>query len=248
MTDPSYSGCTIFPFAGRIRNAVFRGIPLEKNDGKNSLHGGSSSRRASFRRIHSSPSSVTYRTKRNSGEDGLCGDRVYSVTYSLENDTLLIVHEMTSSSPVLTDTTCHLYFNLDGDETVLRHTLSLEETAIVLNAGDHTAERIMDTEKTAFDITHPVRLSTLSCLPSFSFSHGINNAYVLAGNGRLRLEGRDIALSAESSASSVVLYSGGYLENTNSHLAVEFEDIPTEDARTVSDRYRREFAFTFHRK
>lgn len=244
-TAPSYSGSTVFPYAGRIEDAVFRGCPLDRNDGRNSLHGGSMARAAAFERIKSTPDSVTYRTIRKNGDDMLEAEREYRVTYTLSEDTLLISHEMESDKAVITDTTCHLYFNLSGEDTVLNHRVSLDEDAVILNNRDHTPQKLIETAGTTFDLTEPTMIRDIVGRREFAFSKGLNNAYRLSGEKTLKLESDDITLIASSDSRAVVLYSGGYLNPPSSHLAVEFEDIPFREARTVTEKYIRHFSFRF---
>lgn len=245
---PSYSGCTIFPFAGRIKGGVFQNLKLDRNDGENSLHGGRDSRLAVFEKIKSTPSSVSYRTYRKKGEDNIDGNRVYTVTYSLEGDTLSITHEMASDKPVISDTTCHLYFNLGSDENVLNHRIRLDEDAIVLNNEDHTPQSLIPTKGTLFDLNEERTIESINSLGAFSFSRGLNNAYRLSGKRILHLLSGDLMMEAAGTSVGVVLYSGGYLERKAGYIAVEFEDLPFKETRTVTEYYRRDFSFTFRSK
>ncbi len=244
-TDSSYSGSTIFPYSGRIPDALFNGILLDRNDGMNSLHGGSAARKAEFETADHSPSSVKYRTVRKKGDDLMNCHRVYSVTYSLYENELMITHEMESDVPVLTDTTCHLYFNLSGEKTILNHTIKVSEDAVVLNNPDHTAQKLIKTSGGVFDLNQPKRLGEICTLPQLSFSRGLNNAYRLVNDKFVRLESDDLMMEATSDSAAVVLYSGGYLKKPSSHIAVEFEDLPFNENRTVTDRYKRSFTYRF---
>ena len=67
--DPSYSGNTIFPYAGRIKKAVWKGVKLDGNDGCNSLHGGFSAHEACFDLLDKSRVHALYHLYRKAGED-----------------------------------------------------------------------------------------------------------------------------------------------------------------------------------
>lgn len=247
-TDPSYSGNTIFPYSGRIANAIFNGILLDRNDGINSLHGGSAARKAEFETVDYSPCFIKYRTVRKKGDDLMNCHRVYSITYSLHENELMITHEMESDVPVLTDTTCHLYFNLSGENNILKHTIKVSEDAVVLNSSDHTARTLIETSGSFFNLNQPKKLGEICTLPQLSFSNGLNNAYRLVNDKLVRLESDDLMMEASSDSAAVVLYSGGYLKEPSSHIAVEFEDLPFNENRTVTDTYKRNFYYRFIEK
>ncbi len=247
-TDSSYSGSTIFPYSGRIAYALFDGILLDRNDGINSLHGGSAARDAVYETVDYATSFVKYRTVRKKGDDNLNSFRVYTVTYSLHGSELIITHEMESDVPVLTDTTCHLYFNLSGEKTIFNHAIKVSEDAVVLNNPDHTAQKLIKTSGGVFDLNQSKKLGEICTLPQLSFSCGLNNAYRLVNDKLLVLESDDLIMEATSDSAAVVLYSGGYLKEPSSHIAVEFEDLPFNENRTVTDRYKRSFTYRFIEK
>lgn len=243
---PSYSGNTILPFAGRIKGALFGSTRLDRNDGDNSLHGGSYAHDLPFEKIASTSTSVTYRLTRRPGEDHLDATRTYTVTYSLMDGCLTITHEMDSDRPVLVDTTCHLYLNLDGSQTIRDHIIGVGSSAIVLNDSGHCAREIVPIMGTQFDLSRPRRLGDLIDLGDFAFSKGVNNAYVLDKDRKVVLSTGELSLVASSDSEAVVLYSGGYLERPHSHIAIEFESIPFADTRPVLSHYRRSFSFRFY--
>ncbi len=242
---PSYSGNTILPFAGRIKGAVFDSTRLDANDGANSLHGGSDAHHLPFEKAAATQTSVTYRLTRRPGEDCLDAMRTYTVTYALENGCLNIRHEMDSDRPVLVDTTCHLYLNLDGSETVRDHIIKVDSNAIVLNDSGHCAREIVPTAGTPFDLSKPRRLGDLIDLEEFAFSKGVNNAYVLDNDRQVVLSTDELSVIATSDSDAVVLYSGGYLDKPHSHIAIEFESLPFADTRPVLSHYSRSFSFRF---
>lgn len=245
MDDPSYSGNTVFPYAGRIKGAVWKGMKLDRNDGCNSLHGGFPAHKACFDLLEKSRFHALYHIHRNTGEDGLSCERDYFVRYEVKDGTLLIRHMMSASLPVLCDTTCHLYFNLDGSRTVDNHLIKLESDEMVINDSEHCGKGIIKTGGTVFDLSGGKRLDSVIHCDELSFSRGLNNAYILKEGSSLQLSAGGIKLTAASDSPAVVLYSGGYLEQPFSFLAVEFQGIPINSMREEWKEYERNFAFTF---
>ena len=243
--DPSYSGNTIFPYAGRIKKAVWKGVKLDGNDGCNSLHGGFSAHEACFDLLDKSRVHALYHLYRKAGEDCLPCARDYFVRYEVKDSTLLIRHSMSAALPVLCDTTCHLYFNLDGSDTVDNHFIRLESGEMVVNDSEHCGKEIIKTEGTVFDLCGGKLLGSVIHCEELSFSRGLNNAYILKEGSSLQLSAGGIKLTAASDSPAVVLYSGGYLERPFSFLAVEFQGIPINSMREEWKEYERNFAFTF---
>lgn len=245
MSDPSYSGNTIFPFAGRIRGGVYGNCRFDLNDGANSLHGGSDSRKAVFSIAGKTDTCIVYTIERAAGQDGLMSGRVYTVEYSLSDNELVIVHTMKSSSPVLTDTTCHLYFNLSGENTVGRHLIRLDSDEALINDEEHCAVKTVSLDGSALDLRDGCLLEEVCSAPCLGFSRGLNNAYILKKGSAVHLSAGGLSLEASSDSPAVVIYSGGFLEKPSSFIALEFQSVPLNECRTESSDYVRHMRFRF---
>lgn len=245
MSDPSYSGNTIFPFAGRIRGGVYGNCRFDLNDGANSLHGGSDSRKAVFSIAGKTDTCIVYTIERAAGQDGLMSGRVYTVEYSLSDNELVIVHTMKSSSPVLTDTTCHLYFNLSGEKTVGRHLIRLDSDEALINDEEHCAVKTVSLDGSALDLRAGCLLEEVCSAPCLGFSRGLNNAYILKKGSAVHLSAGGLSLEASSDSPAVVIYSGGFLEKPSSFIALEFQSVPLNECRTESSDYVRHMRFRF---
>ncbi len=245
MSDPSYSGNTIFPFAGRIRGGVYGNCRFDLNDGANSLHGGSDSRKAVFSIAGKTDTCIVYTIERAAGQDGLMSGRVYTVEYSLSDNELVIVHTMKSSSPVLTDTTCHLYFNLSGEKTVGRHLIRLDSDEALINDEEHCAVKTVSLDGSALDLRAGCLLEDVCSAPCLGFSRGLNNAYILKKGSAVHLSAGGLSLEASSDSPAVVIYSGGFLEKPSSFIALEFQSVPLNECRTESSDYVRHMRFRF---
>jgi aldose 1-epimerase len=135
-----YYGATVGRYANRIAQARFTldgtTYSLNANDGPNSLHGGS---RGFDKRVWKADAN----TLRNSlkltyvsaaGEEGFPGQLTAHVTYRLlEDDTLSIEYEATTTAATPVNLANHAYFNLSGDPTrnILEHKL-------IINAAKFT--------------------------------------------------------------------------------------------------------------
>lgn len=245
MSDPSYSGNTIFPFAGRIRGGIYGNCRFDLNDGANSIHGGSESRKAVFLIAEKSDTRIVYTIERAAGQDGLMSGRVYTVEYSLSGNELVIVHRMTSSSPVLTDTTCHLYFNLSGEKTVGGHFIRLDSDEVLINDEEHCGLKTISLDGSALDLRSGRMLEEVCSAPCLGFSRGLNNAYILKKGSAVRLSAGGLSLEASSDSPAVVIYSGGFLEEPSSFIALEFQSVPLNECRSETKDYVRRMRFRF---
>ncbi len=244
-TDPSYSGNVIFPFAGRIKDALFNSIRLDRNDGNNSLHGGRDAHLAVFRKEAGDECSVVYSLERRRGEDNLPAHRLYTVSYTLSGSSLRIRLHMESDIPVLCDMTSHMYFNLSGEETVGRHLMRIRADRAAINNEDHTFRELIDPRGTCLDFSSFRELDEAIRAPELAFSHGLNNAYRLAGSPAVELKAGGVSLSADSDSRAAVIYTGGYLPVPSGFAAIEFQDLPASSERQVTADFTRTISFTF---
>jgi len=131
-----YFGATVGRYANRIANGRFvldgKAYQLPRNDGPNSLHGGT---RGFDKRIWSAeplelPSAVGLRLTYVSpaGEEGYPGTLTVHVTYRLgDDDSLAIKYEATTTAATPVNLANHAYFNLSGDprRKILDHVLTI---------------------------------------------------------------------------------------------------------------------------
>ena len=126
-----YFGATVGRYGNRIGGAQFdlngKNYILEKNDGNNNLHGGSST---SFDRVvwHAEIVGDTLELFHVSpdGAGGFPGELQVKVTFTLtDHNELIIDYQALSDKDTICNLTNHAYFNLGGRETVLDHILMI---------------------------------------------------------------------------------------------------------------------------
>jgi aldose 1-epimerase len=143
VDHPSFFGATVGRYANRIKNGVFtlegKTYHLAKNNGPNSLHGGTrgfdkvvwtidrveSGKTSGVRLSHVSPG----------GEEGYPGTLHVAVTYRLtDRDELIIAYEATTDAPTVINLTNHSLFNLSGEGS----SRSALDVRLTLNADAFT--------------------------------------------------------------------------------------------------------------
>ncbi|MGW5660830.1 aldose epimerase family protein [Streptomyces sp. NPDC003758] len=125
-----FLGALVGRYANRIAGARFpldgRTYSLERNNGPNSLHGGS---RGFDKRVWDvEPVEHGVRLSRVSphGEEGFPGRLEVSATYTLDGDgALRIVYEAVTDAPTVVNLTNHSYWNLAGAGNAGGHELSI---------------------------------------------------------------------------------------------------------------------------
>lgn len=134
----NFYGAIVGRYGNRIGNATFTlngtSYALEKNDGKNSLHGGTN---GVYNKVwdvqSSSDTSITLAYTSPDKEAGYPGTVNMKVTYTLNSaGELAIAYEATTDKETVLNLTNHAYFNLNGagDASILDHELQVDADAI----------------------------------------------------------------------------------------------------------------------
>lgn len=131
--------------ANRIAGATFKidgtTYNVSKNDGQNSLHGGSGSGMNSWRgpfatkdwtKVEQTESSITYSIHSASGENGYPGNMDMTVKYTLsQTGDLAIEYRATTDAPTLCNPTNHLFIAVNGNN-------SYNNIKLQINADNYT--------------------------------------------------------------------------------------------------------------
>lgn len=158
----NFYGAIVGRYGNRIGNASFKlnGVTysLEKNDGEQSLHGGTNGvYNKVWDVVESTPTSVTLAYTSPDQEAGYPGTVKMQVTYSLqENGGLTIDYSATTDKETVLNLTNHAYFNLNGagDPSILDHELQIDAKAITeVDATLIPTGKSLPVKGTAFDFT-----------------------------------------------------------------------------------------------
>ena len=133
QTHGTYLGATCGRYANRIAGGRFsldgRPIQLDRNEGANSLHGGSGGFDLKHWQIADhSDSHVTFTATSPDGEMGYPGTLQARTTYRIDGAGLVIEMEATTNAPTVVNLVNHAYFNLAGQGAgdIMGHQLQVD--------------------------------------------------------------------------------------------------------------------------
>jgi len=163
QTHGTYLGATCGRYANRIAGGRFaldgRRVQLDRNEGPNTLHGGS----MGFDRRHwtidsQSDTHVTFALISLDGEMGFPGTLTARTTYRIDGPALMIEMTAATDAPTVVNLVNHAYFNLAGQGAgdIMGHQLQVEANHYL--PVDHelipTGE-ILSVAETPFDFRQP---------------------------------------------------------------------------------------------
>jgi len=234
--DKSFFGATIGRYGNRIAKGEFTldGAPfhLPKNDGPNSLHGGS---RGFNKRVWTAVDrsgvdaevlELTYTSQ--DGEEGYPGTLKVTVTYTLpaQSNELRIDYSATTDKDTVVNLTNHSYFNLSGvvNQEILNHQLLLHADKFTpVDATLIPTGELRSVAGTPFDFTKatPIGAHINQDDEQLKFGKGYDHNWVLkrSGNGlQLAAEvfepGSGRVLEVLTTEPGIQFYSGNFLDGT----------------------------------
>lgn len=160
----NFYGAIVGRYGNRIGDATFtlngEAYNLEKNDGKNSLHGGTNGLYNKVWTVENqSESTITLAYISPDGEAGYPGEVQMKVTYSVGKDgDLEIDYQGETNKETVLNLTSHAYFNLngEGDATILDHVLQINADQVTeVNETLIPTGKQLPVEGTAFDFRKP---------------------------------------------------------------------------------------------
>ena len=163
----NYYGAIVGRYGNRIGKASFKlngeTYSLEKNDGGNSLHGGTNGiYNKVWKIVNSTPTSITLAYTSPDKEAGYPGTVKMEVTYSLqESGDLMIDYSATTDKETVLNLTNHAYFNLNGagDASILDHELQIDAKSITeVDATLIPTGKSVPVAGTSFDFTKAVAI------------------------------------------------------------------------------------------
>ncbi len=227
-----FLGATVGPTANRIANAKYsiegREFNLPVNDGPNNLH--TDMTNGFHKRVWEASEGenfVKFTLNSEDGDLGFSGNRVFTLTYTLdENNNLELHYHATSDAKTLINMTNHVYFNLGGHNSgsSLGHTLKLNAshfTPVVDGAAIPTGE-IKSVEGTVFDFTKEktigqdidVQDTQLQCVGGYDHNFCVDGEEgVLREAAFAKSPDTGITLKCSTTLPGIQLYVGNFLKS-----------------------------------
>ena len=227
-----FLGATVGPTANRIANAKYkiddREFVLPVNDGPNNLH--TDMANGFHKRIwdaEEGDNCVKFTLKSADGDLGFSGNRVFTLTYTLDDDNNLELHyHATSDAKTLMNLTNHVYFNLGGHNSgsILGHTLKLncsKFTPVVDSAAIPTGE-LADVAGTVFDFTKEKTIGQdinadveqLQCVGGYDHNFCVDGTEgVLREAAFAKSPDTGITLKCSTTLPGIQLYVGNFLKS-----------------------------------
>ena len=229
LQDDCYMGAVVGRFANRIGRASFsldgRSYTLEKNDGKNTNHGGFSGFHSKIWHGSREDDKIVFRLHSPHLEGGYPGNIDVTVSYGFTSDgTVCIDFDAVSDRLSILNLTNHAYFNLAGHGDVLQHCVEIP-SAYILDTDKEfiPSGRIRPVATTEFDFrigkSIGKGLETLS--QQLIWNKGYNHYYILPyhRNGKIKFAAcvceptSKRKLDVFTSYPGVLFYSAGYLSS-----------------------------------
>ena len=224
-TGSCYFGAMIGRYANRIKGAGFqlngKTYTLEKNDGRNHLHG------VYCRRVFDCAAegdTLVLRRVSPNGEEGYPGELTVEVRYTLrEDDALVIEYRAKSNAETVVNLTNHSYFNLNGTGDVLGHKLTLASSRFT-EGDDETLPtgKILEVDGTPMDFRSgkTIGRDIASGFQQIALCRGYDHNYILDTGGSLLRpfaeatgDQSGITLKAYTTQPAVQLYTGNYVDD-----------------------------------
>ncbi len=222
QTHGTYLGAICGRYANRIAGGRFilegRTIQLDRNEGPNTLHGGTQG----FDRKHwtiasHSDTHVTLATTSPDGEMGFPGTLTARTTYRIDGPALVIEMEATTDAPTVVNLVNHAYFNLAGQGAgdIMGHRLQVEaHHYLPVDAQLIPTGEILSVANTPFDFRHPRPIGAQLPGPN-AFDHNLCLSAPLGADGlRPCLSATDPAsgrrMRLSPTAPGVQLYTGAH--------------------------------------
>jgi len=234
IPNPPYFGAIVGRYANRIANGEFtldgKTYHLPKNDGPNTLHGGTDK---TFNKVvwDAEPlkgkTGVAFSYLSHDGDDGFPGNLHMKVTYTLtDSNELVIDYEATTDKATPINVSQHSYFNLkgQGDGDILDH-------EIMINADRFTpvdknlipTGELRPVKGTPFDFTKPTKIGSRidDNYEQLVLGHGYDHNFVINRKGSgLVLAARVYepttgrVLEVSTTQPGVQFYTGNFLDGT----------------------------------
>lgn len=228
--NKAFFGAIVGRYANRIAHGTFtldgKTYSVPKNDGENSLHGGTRGFDKVLWQTRQIPDGVELSYVSKDGEMGYPGTLTAVVRYTLTGNTLHIDYSATSDADTVLNITNHSYFNLagQGKGDILGHQLKL-------NASKYTpvdktlipTGELASVASTPFDFRKSAAIGERinSDNEQLKFGKGYDHNWVLDRSGETLAEAAEVldsgsgrVLQVWTTQPGVQFYSGNFLDGT----------------------------------
>ncbi len=219
-----YYGCIVGRYAGRIAAGQFslggKTYPLDKQDGKLTLHGGSKGFNqkvfAAQTRQLDDKASVEFTARSAHLEQGFPGELTLKVVYTFDEDkTLTIEYFAETTEDTIITLTNHSYFNLTGSYgNIYDETLYIDADRRMTLASDMCPNGLTAVDR-VFDFRKPKRIGAFINDAALMRTRGYDHPYALNKKENVEIVLFDnvsgIKLAVATSEKCVVFYSQNYL-------------------------------------
>jgi aldose 1-epimerase len=222
-----FMGATVGRYANRIASAGFdlgdRRYPLSANENGNTLHGGADAFSDRVWAVTAETANrVEYTLVSPDGDQGFPGTLTATSTYEVRPDGVDLEFTATTDATTVVSLTNHAYFNLagDGSGTVDGHRLTVPASRYTqAGPGLLPTGAVEPVDGTPLDLRRPTRIgdAVRRGHPQLAAARGIDHNLVPDGEGlRLvaKLEVDDLALTIESDAPVLQVYTGNFLDGS----------------------------------
>ena len=228
-----YFGAIVGRYANRIGHAAFvldrKRYELPKNNGDNSLHGGTVGFDSRVWTAHVIPNGVEFTLVSKAGDQGYPGTLTARVRYTLTAHTLQIEYFATTDADTVLNLSNHSYFNLAGEGRgdVLDQVITIPADRYTpINAGLIPTGQLAPVADTPFDFRKPTAIGKRigEDNEQLLFGHGYDENFVLNQTGgnssALHEAARAVdpksgrTLVVETTQPGVQFYSGNMLDGT----------------------------------
>jgi aldose 1-epimerase len=231
LKNPAFFGALIGRYGNRIAHGEFKldGVTyhVPKNDGANSLHGGTEGFNKKLWTAKEAPNGLELTYLSKDGEEGYPGNLTAKVTYSLTDDNgLRIDYSATTDKNTVLNLTNHSYFNLSGqgEGDILAHEIEIEaERFTPVDSGLIPTGVLQPVEGTPFDFRKPFAIGARidDANEQLKLGKGYDHNFVLnRKGGSLELAARvhdpktGRVMEVSTDQPGIQFYTGNFLDGT----------------------------------
>ena len=235
--NPAYLGAIIGRTAGRIKDGILKldstEYQLDKNNNGNTLHGGKNPISHRFWNAKKIENGLCFSIKSCHLDNGYPANVEIKVSYTINNNELLIKYFATTDSLTYLNLTNHSYFNLSGnpDNTIYEDILKIDSNYLIgINENSIPCETI-NLDNSIFNFKEARKLEEFFKAKNEQktiANDGIDHPYIFNEKiGKLEIKNikSGIKMLVETNNPAVVIYTANYLQDIGfkKHSAICFE-------------------------